>query len=226
MGPRAPGRKPQTGVPSADECADEVLRNEVLLQKIRGRSLWSISRALKISEGRAQELLAEALEERRKHRFALADVLIELEVSRCDELTDAFWDTAMAPPAGALGENYAAQEKAGRLVLLAAERRSKLLGLDAPEKRLNEHSGPGGAPLPPQLLVLMSRADSGDESALAAIDVFAKTGAFPPGWDTPELVEGTADPAPQSEPAPSSAVPECPLVADLPDGAIEEAPAL
>lgn len=118
-----------------------------------GRSYSEIAAALGASKGFAHKLVHQGLADAREAIAGSADALRAEEASRLDALLTATWPDARRG-------NLSAVDR----VLKIMERRAKLLGLDAPERR--EIGGPHGAPIP-VAGVAMTR----DEFAALALDV-------------------------------------------------------
>lgn len=117
---------------------------DAVAMRLRGKSYAEIGRVLGITKQAAHKLVTEALEEMRRQCEEDVEILRQIEVARLEELHDRF--APMADPKG-MDDPVAIDmaKKAAEIVLKAADRRAKLLGLDAPTK--SELSGPNGAPI-------------------------------------------------------------------------------
>ncbi len=94
----------------------------------QGKSFRDIAKEMKCSVSTAHTLVAEALDHARGVMDESAEKLRQLELERVDELYDANYERAMA-----------GSKDAAEICLKCIEKRSKLLGIDAPAKV--EHSG-------------------------------------------------------------------------------------
>lgn len=101
-----------------------------------GLGFEAIGAKLGIKKSQAHRLVQAGLADCRAQVAANADELRSEEVSRLDGMLQGLWPRARKGEAAAVDR-----------VLKIMERRSRLLGLDAPERR--ELSAPGGAPLLP-----------------------------------------------------------------------------
>lgn len=100
-----------------------------------GKGYIEIAAHLGMSKSQAHRLVRAGLEDARAQIGAEANELKAEELSRLDAMLQGVWPDARKGGQGAIDR-----------VLKIMERRSKLLGLDAPEKR--EHAGSGGGPIP------------------------------------------------------------------------------
>lgn len=110
--------------------------------RVQGFNLAEIGRALSppISAAAVHKLIERGLDEVREANTGDLVRIRELEIARLDELHRALWSYAV-PSTGV------PDDKAVDRVLKIAERRAKLLGLDAPTKLAS--TDPIGNPLPP-----------------------------------------------------------------------------
>lgn len=99
-----------------------------------GKGFAEIAAALGIGKSQAHRLVVAGMEDARQQIAASADDLRVEEVSRLDGMLAGLWPTARKGGVAAVDR-----------VLKIMERRAKLLGLDAPERR--ELTGKGGAPM-------------------------------------------------------------------------------
>ncbi len=95
--------------------------------RIAGKSVEEIAEAIGVEPDEAANAIERVLRRTQGRADRKANLARELEVRRCDAVIHAFWDRATTP-----GDEPADQDKAGGVLLKAMERRSKLLGLDAP----------------------------------------------------------------------------------------------
>lgn len=102
--------------------------------RLGGASYVQIAESLGMTPGGAYKAVDRALARQAAQTEEKADKLRRLELARLERLHLGLWQKAKA-----------GDEKAVREVLRIAERRARLLGLDAPKR--NELSGPQGAPL-------------------------------------------------------------------------------
>lgn len=100
-------------------------RNKVLELRMKGLTIRQIAEEaeVKVSPAQVHRDLERSMSELRKLELQEADELRTIELLRLEALQKALWDTAMGGDVGAVD----------RLIRLS-ERRSKLLGLDAPTK--------------------------------------------------------------------------------------------
>lgn len=101
-----------------------------------GLGYEAIGAKLGLSKSQAHRLVVAALAEAREQVAASADDLRAEEVSRLDAMLTGLWPSARNGAVSSIDR-----------VLKVMERRARLLGLDAPEKR--ELTGKGGEPLVP-----------------------------------------------------------------------------
>ena len=128
-----------------------------------GLGYEAIGAQLGLGKSQAHRLVKRALEEARAQVTANADELRSEELSRLDGMLQGLW------PRARKGEVSAVDR-----VLKIAERRAKLLGLDAPEKR--ELFGKGGTPLVPGALDPSGLSTQTLQELLAARDAAARRG--------------------------------------------------
>jgi len=128
-----------------------------------GLGYEAIGAQLGLGKSQAHRLVKRALEEARAQVTANADELRSEELSRLDGMLQGLW------PRARKGEVTAVDR-----VLKIAERRAKLLGLDAPEKR--ELFGKGGTPLVPGALDPSGLSTQTLQELLAARDAAARRG--------------------------------------------------
>jgi hypothetical protein len=128
-----------------------------------GLGYEAIGAQLGLGKSQAHRLVKRALEEARAQVTANADELRSEELSRLDGMLQGLW------PRARKGEVTAVDR-----VLKIAERRAKLLGLDAPEKR--ELFGKGGTPLVPGALDPTGLSTQTLQELLAARDAAARRG--------------------------------------------------
>jgi hypothetical protein len=128
-----------------------------------GLGYEAIGERLGLKKSQAHRLVTRALEEARAQVTANADELRAEELSRLDGMLQGLW------PRARKGEVSAVDR-----VLKIAERRAKLLGLDAPEKR--ELFGKGGTPLVPGALDPSGLSTQTLQELLAARDAAARRG--------------------------------------------------
>jgi vacuolar-type H+-ATPase subunit H len=114
-----------------------------------------IAHALGIGVATAHRHVQSALAESRAQISAEADELRSEELSRLDAMTAGLWPRARKGEAAAVDR-----------MLKIMERRAKLLGLDAPERR--ELSGAGGGPI-------QAVGMSADEFRAIAAEIAART---------------------------------------------------
>ncbi len=109
--------------------------------RVKGKSYEQIAVVLNVSEDVAMDAVERVLLRTRGKADAKAEQARAIEVRRCDAIIAAFWDRATDPtmaevqvPGDGPGglKKYDGQDKAADRLLKAMERRSKLLGLDAP----------------------------------------------------------------------------------------------
>jgi hypothetical protein len=128
-----------------------------------GLGYEAIGERLGLKKSQSHRLVTRALEEARAQVTANADELRAEELSRLDGMLQGLW------PRARKGEVSAVDR-----VLKIAERRAKLLGLDAPEKR--ELFGKGGTPLVPGALDPSGLSTQTLQELLAARDAAARRG--------------------------------------------------
>lgn len=111
----------------------EVNKEQALQLRISGASYRQIARTLGMSVSNAHLLVTEGLNELRSQNEELTEELRRVELARLDAMLLALWERRK-------------EARVADSILRIMERRSKLLGLDAPMKW--EGSGPGGGPIP------------------------------------------------------------------------------
>jgi hypothetical protein len=89
--------------------------------RLKGCSYREIGRELGMSHSNAELLIKQTLAERKETTGLLADQLRDMELARIDKISGELWANRAEPSAAAT-------------LLRCIERRSKLLGLDAPTK--------------------------------------------------------------------------------------------
>lgn len=115
---------------------------QAVQMRLRGKSYSEIGAVLGITKQAAHQLVTAAFEEMRTQTAEDTEQLRQIELARLEELHDRFMPLTQAAEDPVLID---AAKKAADIVLKAAERRAKLLGLDAPTK--SEVSGKDGQPL-------------------------------------------------------------------------------
>jgi len=128
-----------------------------------GLGYEAIGAQLGLKKSQTHRLVQAGLAECRAQVTANADELRSEELSRLDGMLQGLW------PRARKGEVSAVDR-----VLKIAERRAKLLGLDAPEKR--ELFGKGGTPLVPGALDPSGLSTQTLQELLAARDAAARRG--------------------------------------------------
>ena len=111
-------------------------REQAIMLRRSGWTFERIGQKLGITTSRAHSLVNEALVEARKQVSDVADELRVVEISRLDGLLEKFYPKAMK------GDDQAAHR-----VLKIAERRAKLLGLDAPVRTSLQGGGDDAPPI-------------------------------------------------------------------------------
>jgi len=102
--------------------------------RLAGKSFRTIARELGCTPSGAHGAVSRALDRTLSSANEHAAHLREVELARLDAMLTGLWDRAISGDVPAVNA-----------ALRIAERRSRLLGLDAPERR--ELSGPEGGPL-------------------------------------------------------------------------------
>jgi hypothetical protein len=128
-----------------------------------GLGFEAIAAQLGIGKTQAHRLVVAGMADSRAQVAASADELRTEELSRLDGMLQGLW------PRARKGEVSVVDR-----VLKIAERRAKLLGLDAPEKR--ELFGKGGTPLVPGALDPSGLSTQTLQELLAARDAAARRG--------------------------------------------------
>ena len=119
-----------------------------------GATFRRIGQELGCSEQRAHQIVTRELTRLNKDRAEEASQARRLELERLDALSTPLYAKAIR----------GGEERAVEAYLKLMERRSRLLGLDAPVKR--EVAGAGGAPLVPQVTVDLSGLSTEDVEQL------------------------------------------------------------
>ena len=135
-----------------DRIRSSERRKLALEMRARGLPYREIGEQLGVSMQAAHRLVVTALEALRTETGEAAADLRTLELERCDKMLAGLWEAATSGDTGAVSA-----------ALRVAERRSRLLGLDAPQKA--EVSGPAGQPI----ALEATRLDDADLRALAEI---------------------------------------------------------
>jgi hypothetical protein len=105
-----------------------------LALRVEGKTLQAIADELDVSKTTAHNIVVGALNEVRATNKELAQLHLQLELERCDQLQ------------AALAEKIAKGDvRAVEASIKVMDRRAKLLGLDAAQKL--EHAGPDGGPI-------------------------------------------------------------------------------
>jgi predicted transcriptional regulator len=130
--------KPNVGKKSPDAINAAVRAGEALRLRCKGKTYNQIAKVLGVSSGSVYNYISTALRELREQTAETAEELRELELSKYDA-----WQQA-AEQVLEQGDETAQLHAIDRL-LRVSERRSKLLGLDAPAKQ--EISGSLGLPM-------------------------------------------------------------------------------
>jgi len=120
-------------------------RQKALEMRKAGATYMQIGNALGISNVAAHKHVMAALKVLTEKTIEDASEVLRLELERLDQLQLQLWTKAKQGHLGSIDR-----------ILKVMDRRAKLLGIDAPEKR--ELTGPNGAPLPTRLVI-----DWGDE---------------------------------------------------------------
>lgn len=114
----------------------KVKRGERLISiielRISGLTYEEIGRKLGVSRQRAHQLVMKAIAEQQRELDEDVKRLVHIELRRVEAIISQLWPRRYDP-------------RVADSILRAIERRAKLAGLDAPERR--ELSGPGGTPL-------------------------------------------------------------------------------
>lgn len=108
--------------PQAVEKVEQ--RSKVIHLRLQGYSFSEIAASSGISKTRAYQIVQEYIQEYRKDHAESIEQMVELDSQRMDNLMRALWtrfNDGETPAAG--------------LILKLLERRAKMLGFDAPEKK-------------------------------------------------------------------------------------------
>lgn len=156
-------RRPRSKA-AAPKVAKEAKASIALSLRIEGMSYAAIAAQMGIAVSNAYNLVSDALAKLEAETAEKAAEIRRIEVDRLDAMLKALW------PAVKQGEPRAIE-----VSLKTMERRSKLLGLDAPTKQ--EVSGPDGGAIP----IEDARALLGERLAAiaASADAGAETGGTP-----------------------------------------------
>ena len=98
-------------------------RTRVLALRIGGGSYRAIAKEIGVSVKTAYNYVQASMDELKALKAKRAEQVLEIELSRLDRLTQAMWPKAIQGNTSAVG-----------MLVRLAERRHKLLGLDAPTK--------------------------------------------------------------------------------------------
>lgn len=138
----APGQNPGDDARTAPrKLITAAIEERAVDLRIAGKSFAAIGAELGIDGDTAMDAVERVLVRTIGKADRKADLAREIEVRRCDAIIAAFWDRATDPsmvevdvPADTESgvRKYDGQDKAADRLLKAMERRSKLLGLDAP----------------------------------------------------------------------------------------------
>lgn len=121
---------------SSRKAAGAARRKTALQMHIEGHTFATIAHELGVGRTRAHQLVTEQLADAAKERKALASGALDTDLERID-----FILRSLAPKV-ARGD-----DKAASACLRALGRRAALLGLDAPTRTTNAHTGPDGGPV-------------------------------------------------------------------------------
>lgn len=117
---------PKSNIPNYER------REQALRLRTAGLTYVAIGREMGIGFSRARKLVIAAIEERRSRCDEQAEEVIRLELERLDGLFLALWPKREDP-------------KRAEMLIRISERRSRLLGLDAPQR--HEVTGKDGGPI-------------------------------------------------------------------------------
>lgn len=129
---------------------------EAVALRLQGCSYSTIAERLGTTKSVAHAAVARSLERTASTLQETADALREIELARLDALLLGVWVRATSGDVPSVGA-----------AIRIAERRAKLLGLDAPVRR--EVSGPDGSPLVPATTADLTRLSDADLATLDAI---------------------------------------------------------
>lgn len=115
---------------------------EVCRLRLHGHSFSQIARALGLSEKRVSQMYARAFEKTRKERQECAEMCVQMELRRLDEMHKRVYQEVIETKEGEKPEVriHSLLEGVDRLIKIQ-ERRAKLLGLDQPEKKVEVTMG-------------------------------------------------------------------------------------
>ena len=133
-------RKQATPHNDAARLATQEKREKALDLRRAGASLRDIARALGVAHSTAKEYLDEAMADLQAAQNEKAEATRAVELDRLERLHMSLWPTATGKDTEPETRNKAID----RLVRIS-ERRSKLLGLDAPQRQ--ELTGADGKPI-------------------------------------------------------------------------------
>lgn len=174
------------------EAQVAIKRDEALKLRAGGATYREIAASLGISLSYAYQLVQESLAELRASATESADEARVVELHRLDAQYLRFMNKLVKQ-----ADNP--DEATGLQLLRIAERRSKLLGLDAPQ----EVGGPGGGPIP---IAVTEGADGAGAALFAKVEKLMQqldAGAKPEDLAA-ELRKPPAEPAPEGSAASSS----------------------
>lgn len=167
----------------------EVNTQEALRLRSAALPYGQIAARLGVSKSTAFGYVTRALEELREERRKRAGVLIDLELERLDIAQRGVWDAVLRGDTQALG-----------MFLRLSERRSRLLGLDAPTKL--SPTDPDGQPLTGSVMIYVP--DNG--RLVGAVPITrAPTATPPPAAPAPD--PEVEEPAAAAEEAPPASPP-------------------
>lgn len=110
--------------PYPEAILDTQKKMQIMQLRVAGWAIWQIADHLQISTQNVHSHILEQLSVWRDMTQEMSNELRELEVQRLDEFLRALWPKIQT-----------GNPRAIETALKVAERRAKLLGLDAPEKR-------------------------------------------------------------------------------------------
>lgn len=126
----------------------EINRGKAIALRIDGRTFREIAALLQVSVSVAHKYVVKGLEELRNDNAEATEAVRRVEIARLDRWTAILTERlATGADDGKPPPGWYDPEKTVRALLRVAERRARLLGLDAPVKW--EGSGPDGGPLLP-----------------------------------------------------------------------------
>jgi hypothetical protein len=110
--------------PYPDAIVDTQKKMQIMQLRVAGWAVWQIAEHLKMEPNNVHSYIFDQLLAWKELTQEMSNELRELELQRLDEFLRALWPKIQAGNA-----------KSIETALKVSERRSKLLGLDAPEKR-------------------------------------------------------------------------------------------